>query len=366
MDLFPYLKDLEGRIDAVQEDRIAREWLAFADGKLSLETGNNEIYFAPSRPKSQPGIDWPDVNINPCIDNVELMIYRELKAVSDTLCCGGGELLAIRPNYGTGIIPSMYGAEIFIMPDETNTLPCTRPLPGAIAAIKAILEKGKMDFSRALAGRVFEFVKRWDEISGPYETVRRYVNVYNPDLQGPFSLVDMLWGSGIYLDIFDEPDTVHAAADFFADVIIAFLKKYHALCPPFDPGHSVEWGLLHSGAVIIRNDAAMNISGGMYREFAMPRDQRIIDAFGGGIHFCGKGDHYIGHVSRIRGLSVINLSQPECNDMEVIYQNTIDRGIAIIGLPVFEVKRALASGRNMRGRVHCGASLAAWMDKETG
>jgi hypothetical protein len=259
----------------------------------------------------------------------------------------------------------MYGAEIFIMPRETNTLPGARTLPGGMDDVKRILDRRETDFSRALAGRVFDFAERWAGLSRPYEAVRRYVYLYNPDLQGPLPLAELLWGSDLYLDIFDEPDTVHAALVFFADVIIAFLKKFHALYPPFDGEHGVEWGLLHRGAVIVRNDAAMNISGDMYREFVRPEDQRIIDAFGGGVHFCGKGDHYIEAVSEIRGLSVINMSQPECNDMEIIYRNTIDRGIVIIGLPSAAVKQAVASGRELRGRVHCGASLAAWVDKES-
>jgi hypothetical protein len=258
----------------------------------------------------------------------------------------------------------MYGAEIFIMPYETNTLPCARKLPGAACDIKRILDRREMDFSRALAGRVFDFAERWAEVSLPYESVRRYVYMYNPDLQGPLSLAELLWGSDLFMAIFDEAQTVRAVLDFFADVIISFLKKFHTLCPPFDAGHSVEWGLLHRGGVIIRNDTATNISGDMYGEFAKPADERIISAFGGGIHFCGRGDHYIERVSQISGLSVINLSQPECNDMEIIYQNTIDKGILIIGLPSAAVKKAVLSGRNLRGRVHCGASLAAWTDKK--
>jgi hypothetical protein len=222
-----------------------------------------------------------------------------------------------------------------------------------------------MNFSKALAGRVFDFAGRWAGACLPYESVRRYVHMYNPDLQGPLSLAELLWGSDLFMAVFDEPETVRAALDFFAEVIISFLKKFHALCPPFDTEHSVEWGLLHRGGVIIRNDTATNISGDMYGEFAKPVDERIISAFGGGIHFCGRGDHYIKHVSEIRGLSAINLSQPECNDMEIIYQNTIDKEIVIIGLPSAAVKQAVLSGRDLRGRVHCGASLAAWTDKKS-
>jgi hypothetical protein len=357
LNLIPYLEDMERRINSSDEERLAGEWLCFADCKL------REGYFAPSRPASASGITWPDVKINDCIDDLDMMIYQQLKEASGVLAEGGGEMLSVRPNYGTGIIPSMYGAEVFIMPEWTNTLPGAKTLPGAMADIKRIIDRREMDFSRALAGRVFAFASRWLELSSPYELVSRYVHIYNPDIQGPLPLVELLWGSDLYLDIFDEDGTVRAALDFFTDVMIGFLEKFHALCPPYDAGHSVEWGLLHRGKVIIRNDAAMNISGDMYREFVRPRDARIISRFGGGIHFCGKGDHYIAHVSDIKGLSTFNMSQPEYNDMEKIFQNTIDKGIVIIGLPSAAVKEAAASGRNLRGRVHCGASIAAWVDK---
>ena len=115
---------------------------------------------------------------------------------------------------------------------------------------------------------------------------------------------------------------------------------------------------------MIRNDAAMNISGEMYERFVSPRDQRILDIFGGCIHFCGQGHHYIDRVGKLRGLWGINLSQPEWNDMEVIYQHTIDQGILILGMPKEEVARARKEGRPLRGLVHCGASLAAWENKD--
>jgi len=41
-----------------------------------------------------------------------------------------------------------------------------------------------------------------------------------------------------------------------------------------------------------RIDPAMNLSPGMVSEFALPYDQRLLDAFGGAVHFCGRGDHY--------------------------------------------------------------------------
>jgi hypothetical protein len=36
--------------------------------------------------------------------------------------------MAVRANYGTGIIPTLFGAELFVMDEPLNTLQTTRPL----------------------------------------------------------------------------------------------------------------------------------------------------------------------------------------------------------------------------------------------
>jgi hypothetical protein len=70
------------------------------------------------------------------------------------------------------------------------------------------------------------------------------------------------------------------------------------------------------------------------------------------IHFCGRGDHFIEPMSRTQGLTGVNLSQAHLNDMDVIYANTVDKGLSIIGLGA---EAAGAAGRDLRGRVHSGS-----------
>ncbi len=48
------------------------------------------------------------------------------------------------------------------------------------------------------------------------------------------------------------------------------------------------------------------------------------------------------------------MSQPELNDMEIIFQNTIDKDIKIIGLFKRGVKKSLAEHRDLHGNIHCG------------
>ena len=54
------------------------------------------------------------------------------------------------------------------------------------------------------------------------------------------------------------------------------------------------------------------------------------------------------------GLTGIQLSQPHLNDLETIYANTVDRGIPLLSYPRAAAEAALAAGRDLRGRVHCG------------
>jgi hypothetical protein len=71
----------------------------------------------------------------------------------------------------------------------------------------------------------------------------------------------------------------------------------------------------------------MNLSPEMCRTFVHPYDARLLDRYGGAIHFCGRGDHYMADMVRSKGLSAIDMSQPHLNDMKRILRATVDQGI---------------------------------------
>lgn len=112
--------------------------------------------------------------------------------------------------------------------------------------------------------------------------------------------------------------------------------------------------MLHRGRIMVRNDAATNLSPAMYDEFVRPYDQRLLTELGGGaIHFCGRGDHFIEKVAGLTGLHAVNTTQPALNDMETIFRNTVDRGINLLGLEKDAAEEAVRRGRPLHGRVHC-------------
>jgi hypothetical protein len=298
------------------------------------------------------------------------MALQQLASCSTALADGTGAVMAVRSNYGTGIMPSLFGAELFVMDAEMDTLPTTIPLGGlgmtnldaslgpadatrSAEAVKRLLEQGVPDLHVALGGRALETAAYYQTLFAPYPKIERYVHLYHPDMQGPMDICELLWGSSLFVALVEAPELVTALLELVTDTYVAYMNAWTALVP-CDGETSVHWSMVHKGRIMLRDDSAMNLSPRMFDRFIRPYDGRLLREYGGGaIHFCGRGDHYIGSASGLEGLTTINLSQPEYNDMDVIFDATVDRGINIIGLPREAAEAAMARGRDLRGRVHC-------------
>ncbi len=268
---------------------------------------------------------------------------------SVSLAKGSGALLHARTNYGPSIIPSLFGVELFYMDEKSDMTPINKPIPGGADAIRRLLDQGVPELNTALAGRTLECGAYFVEVLKDYSKLRKYLTIYHPDVQGPMDICELIWGSDIFLDIMDHPQLVHDFLQLVTDTYIAFMKEWEKLVP-FRTDYAVHWGMVHKGNIMLRNDSAMNFSPVIYDEFIRTCDQQLLDEFGGGaIHFCGRGSHYIHHVGQMPGVYAVNLGQPEYNDMEQIYQHTVDQGINIIGLPC----QAIDGDRQLHGRVHC-------------
>lgn len=350
MNIEQYLEDLENRIEPEVEDDLLSQWHKFWQNNCP------EPVFKPRRKRtSASALVWPTVAINEALENQEFMALQQVAACSNTLANGNGGILCVRANYGSGILPSIFGADVFVMDKQYNTLPTTKPLGGGVDAIQHLLSHGIPDLNHGYGRRTLDCGSYFREILKPYPKLVHYVHTYHPDLQGPIDVCELLLGSNLFLALIDNAELVKQLLALITDTYIAFMRQWWQKAPPRRHGDlSVHWLYLHRGAIMLRNDSLMNLSPAMYVEFARPYDQRLFDELGdGAIHFCGKGDHYIAMMSEMRGLSAIALSQPHLNNMEVIFQNTIDKGIKLLDLGKKATDEALNRGRNLRGHVHC-------------
>lgn len=319
------LEDIEKRIDPETENDYRQQWQNFWDNNCE------DIFFVPKRKVlTAPRIDIKRININDALEDYELMLDMQLAMVSDQLASPGAAL-GMRANYGTGIMTSLFGAEIFKMPRDANTLPTTRSINDR-DAIRSILEKGIPDLSCGFGKAVFTFGEFCKEVLPNYPRISSCVQMYHPDTQGPLDVAELLWGCGMFYDMYDEPEFVHDVLKLITNTYKKALDKWFDIFPARED-LNVHWHLLHKGKIMLRNDSAMNLSPEMYSEFALPYDKHLLEYYGGGcVHFCGRGDHYIHRLCGIDALTSINLSQPHLNDMDKIYHAVSTTGKKIIGL----------------------------------
>ncbi len=343
-----YLEDLEKRIDPDVESELGAQWKTFLDGGLK------EGFFSPRRQRAVPSsVPWPRVTVNEALDDPGKMVLQQLYGCHIALAEGSGTILNVRPNFGAGLLPSIYGAGIFRMEDAMDTLPTSMSIEGGRDAILRLLDQGLPALETGYGKPCLEMGKRFMRLFGNYPRVSEHVRLYHPDLQGPMDVCELLWGSSLFLDLIDCPDLVHTFLHNITGTYIRFLREWERIVPRRDE-YTAHWGMLQRGQIMIRDDSAMNLSPEMFDEFIGPYDRRLLAECGGGaIHFCGRGDHYIDRLARLDGLYAVNLSQPEYNDMEVIFRHTIDKGITLLGMRRETAEESLRRGRALRGKVHC-------------
>ena len=341
-----YLDELEDRIDEAVESDLLGQWRTFASGQWPQEV------FRPRRPAPlPPKLTWTKPTIAESLNDYEAMALQQFfYGGSEKLAGGGGSLLMVRCNYGIPIMPTLFGARLHVMEDRYDTLPTALALPGGLEDVRRLLDRGPVSLDQPYAQKVFEMGRRFKAIMKDYPKISRHLFIVHPDLQGPLDNAEVLLNNELFTAFYDEPDLINAFLKLLTDTYLSFFRRWEQVCPPFDPDFAVHWGALHRGRIMLRNDSAMNLSGQMYEEFVAPCDQRLLDELGGGgCHACGKVDHYIDRLARLRGLHAFNFSQPQYNQVETILRHTLDRGLCLFGIPADTVATLTAQGRPLRG-----------------
>lgn len=97
----------------------------------------------------------------------------------------------------------------------------------------------------------------------------------------PLDLAEALRGQAIYYDFADSPDELHDLLDFCADATIRFAEDIYALARKhLSAGKFALW--FTEDSINMSEDIACMISPELYREFAAPHTQKVIDHFGKG------------------------------------------------------------------------------------
>ena len=97
----------------------------------------------------------------------------------------------------------------------------------------------------------------------------------------PMDLAGALRGEGLYLDFYDDPNGLCGLLDYCADATIRFAEDIYALAEK-RLGNTKYGTYYLRGKINMSEDISCMISGDLYREFAAPYTQKVIDHFGVG------------------------------------------------------------------------------------
>ncbi|HOX08154.1 MAG TPA: hypothetical protein PK280_17290 [Planctomycetota bacterium] len=336
------LETLEAACDLDWEREKLARWRRF----LALERCPGGFRSAASPLGGRPAAAWPKIRLNDALRDERLMLLHQLGDEAGVLHARNQRVPNIRCNYGTGILSSLFGAELFWMPEELDTLPTTRALAGA-DPIGALLSAGEPDLDSGWGKRVFATAEFFKAALAPYPKLAEVVWIYHPDLQGPVDIAELLLGEHLLLGFYDRPEEVRAVLELITRTYIRFMKRWFALVPPRSARDSAHWGRLIPGQIMLRGDSLVNLSPEVYDEFVRPCDERILAEFGGGgMHYCGKADHCLERMTSGPLMRHVNSSQPDLNDPEKLLEFTVGRG-RILDVPARH--EALFAGRLDRG-----------------
>lgn len=242
----------------------------------------------------------------------------------------------LRPNLGVGIVASMFGAEIRLVGNE---MPWVMPLNGGLKGLRrALLDAPLPDINTGLIPRALDQYGYFKKVLEEYPSCRAGLQIILPDLEGPFSTLELLWGTGIYEAVCDIPEEITALLDRVTE---AMLVAYERLKPEVRDNIGPDCHYCHAmgvkGRYLVRDDSAINISPEQYRQILKPFDTRLAAAIGSvGIHFCGNGQHQVDNFLDIPGVDCLDLGQPEKMNLDSLYQRASDHNVPLVRLAVPE------------------------------
>jgi len=252
-------------------------------------------------------------------------IYHAVDLKDDAPYC-------LRPNLGVTIIASMLGAQIRVLDEQA---PWVIPFEDT-DAIKALVDAPVPDMSSGLAPRVLEQYAYFRAALADYPACREAFQLTLPDLQGPFDIAELVWGSDIFIAFYDTPDLLSACLSKITEAIIAAQRRFSLeVKDNIGPDYQYQHAVGVKGQILLRGDTAVMLSPEHYRAFVQPHDARVAQELGSvAVHFCGNGQHQIDSMLSIPGFTCFDFGQPWMMDVDTIYAKAAAKRVPLARLTV--------------------------------
>jgi hypothetical protein len=237
--------------------------------------------------------------------------------------------LQIRPNYGIGLIPSLFGANIRLVGDN---MPWIDHILDREAVLRMI-DEGIPELDSAIGKKVRQCCEYYRETFEHYPKCREFIKITHPDMQSPFDNLHLILGNDLFYYLYDEPDLLHGLLNLITDTYIAYCR----FIEPYTTGtigskNYVHFAIYNSPVVLKDDTATTNISAEMYQEFALPYNKKIASVFGGcSLHYCGPKKSW--HYQNIAAIPVscLNFGNPEGHPVIEDYDFFVSKKICVVG-----------------------------------
>ncbi|MDR2144564.1 MAG: hypothetical protein LBP29_09365 [Treponema sp.] len=240
--------------------------------------------------------------------------------------------LHIRSNHGVVLMHSVTGGQYKLNEGEN---PWAAPLEYSLNEYRRRWENRPYDITgNELVRRVCDDYRYFADRFSEYPKCRRNIRLSHPDMQGPFSIAQSLFGEDFFYELYDNPEDVHWLLERITGAYIELFSLLDSLVNNYTRDREAVYihGGIYPGRALLKNDTATAmISGEHYAEFCGPYDEKISRALGKvSIHYCGKSRPFHGRVINIPGLAGINLGNPEMQDMDSFLKDWNARKISTI------------------------------------
>lgn len=204
----------------------------------------------------------------------------------------------LMPFMGTGVLCSAFGSRIEFMdkmdPAHSGTV---------VERVEDLDRLRLPDMEKdGLMPHVIKFLRYFKSHSD--------IPVGITDCQGPLTTALQLCGyDKLFYWMYDYPKKVHGLMELVTEALIRWVKLQKEVigeplnCCAGDQGIYVPEGI----GIWFADDDAIILSADLYEEFVIPYNERLMEAFGGGIiHWCGCANQHIGNLNKMKFLRGVN------------------------------------------------------------
>jgi hypothetical protein len=261
---------------------------------------------------------FPKYNMREEFHNPPVMLFNQLWGVLSIHESCSDSQPSVRPNLGTGFIPSLFGLHQEVFEDKMPWLKehLTKEQISRFRIPDDVSSLGLMPHAR----KCLEYFRTKQD--------GRFA-IYLADTQGPFDVAHLVRGDDLFTDLVDDPPFVHHLMALCTEMYIRATRVMKDwIGEPTDSSFHGNNLYMARGGVRCCEDTTTLLSPKHIDEFVAPYLTKALAAFGGGwVHYCGNNAYLLETlIERVPQAHGINFGNAERHDPAQILPRLVAKG----------------------------------------